>query len=121
VNKNDVDRYYWRTGQHWSGGHYPLPRRVTPPVRRTSLFSLLLRGLGVMFAIGMITTLFLQINRIVARSNQPAPSSPVMRHLQLLNLRRFLFSLPTACHRRDPLPNTISASITATAAKSFRR
>jgi hypothetical protein len=80
VNQNDMDRYYWRTGQQWSRDYCPLPRRLTLPVRRTSLFRYLLHGIGVMFVIGMITTLFLQINSVVARSHQPAPPSDAMRH-----------------------------------------
>jgi hypothetical protein len=80
VNENDMDRYHWRTGQPWSGAYSSLQRRVTLPVRLTSLFRYLLRAIGVMFVIGMITTLFLQINSVVARSHQAAPPSHAMRH-----------------------------------------
>jgi hypothetical protein len=30
MNQNDMDRYYWRTGQRWSGDHRPPTRlRIT--------------------------------------------------------------------------------------------
>jgi len=80
VNENDMHRYYWRTGQRWSGDYRPLPRRITLPVRRTSLFRYLLRGIGVVFVIGMITGLVLQINLVVLRSHQPASPAHATRH-----------------------------------------
>jgi hypothetical protein len=56
MNQNDTDRYYWRTGQRWSGDYGPLRSQRTRPklVVRTILL------LGVAFA---VTTVMLFLPR----------------------------------------------------------
>lgn len=39
MNQNDMDRYYWRTGQRWSGDHRP-PTRVKITGREIALLAI---------------------------------------------------------------------------------
>jgi hypothetical protein len=52
MNQNDMDRYFWRTGQRWSGDDRRIkaPRkRLTTLSSRTTLF--LLGGVAVMIVV----------------------------------------------------------------------
>ena len=41
MNQNDMDRYYWRTGQRWSGDHRP-PAKLRISGRAVALVAILL-------------------------------------------------------------------------------
>jgi hypothetical protein len=56
MNENDMDRYFWRTGQRWSGDGRPVPRsfRGSATRGRAIIF------LGISFVVTLVALVLLR-------------------------------------------------------------
>lgn len=56
MNQNDMDRYFWRTGQRWSGDSRLLRELQGPRLKRTGL------ALFLLFAASLMMTVLVSLN-----------------------------------------------------------